>query len=60
MSHSLLELAKRALVLKNSGQPGQAAALYEQVLSSQPDWEHGYGVLAVFSKHGCSLGWIRK
>lgn len=43
MSDSLLELAKRALALKNSGRPGKAAALYEQILSFRPDWEHGYG-----------------
>jgi tetratricopeptide (TPR) repeat protein len=47
MSQSLLELAKRALMLKNSGQHGEAAALYEVILSSQPDWEHGYGAFSL-------------
>ena len=47
MNNALLELAKRALVLKNSGRPGEAAALYEQILSSQPDWEHGYGAFSL-------------
>jgi tetratricopeptide (TPR) repeat protein len=47
MNEHLIELAKRALALKNSGKLGEAAALFENILVEQPGWEHGYGAFSL-------------
>ena len=47
MNEHLIELQKRALTLKNSGRPGEAAALFESILMEQPGWEHGYGAFSL-------------
>ena len=39
----LLQLWRKASALKNAGDLQSATSLFEQVLQSQPDWEHGYG-----------------
>lgn len=39
----LVELWNQALKLKNTGQHGPAAHLFEIILRKQPDFEHGYG-----------------
>jgi tetratricopeptide (TPR) repeat protein len=47
MNEHLIDLAKRALVLKNSGKPEEAAVLFESILKEQPHWEHGYGAFSL-------------
>jgi hypothetical protein len=47
MNEHLLDLERRAFVLKNSGKPGEAAVLFEQILKEQPCWEHGYGAFSL-------------
>jgi len=47
MNEHLVELEKRALALKNSGKPGEAAVLLENILLEQPGWEHGYGAFSL-------------
>lgn len=47
MNEHLIELQKRALALKNSGKPEEAAALFENILVEQPGWEHGYGAFSL-------------
>jgi hypothetical protein len=47
MNEHLVALHNRALSLKASGKPAEAAVLYEQLLEEQPRWEHGYGAFAL-------------
>ena len=43
MTHHLVELEKRAFVLKSAGRSAEAAELYSAIVKEQPGWEHGTG-----------------
>jgi tetratricopeptide (TPR) repeat protein len=47
MNEKLIDLESRAFALKNSGKPGEAAVLFEEILNEQPCWEHGYGAFSL-------------
>ena len=41
--HTLVDLERRAIDLRNSGHIEEAAELFSAVVKEQPDWEHGIG-----------------
>jgi len=43
MNRHLIDLERRALDFKNSGQLEGAAELFSAIVKEQPDWEHGMG-----------------
>ena len=59
MKDHLAELERRAIALRSSEQPREAAAIFERILEERPDWEHGYGS---FNLAGCyeDLGELEK
>jgi tetratricopeptide (TPR) repeat protein len=44
MTHRLVDLERRALDFRNSGNLEEAAELFSAIVKEQPDWEHGIGL----------------